>query len=385
MPRLPKGRWCSRRKRWRVQVSGVEHTLLYPSGDPIPRSDTKAAREAVRVLAGAARQERIEGPSCADLCRRYVDWLVEQGRAKPTVAATFRYLEALCLASWEGRPIAEHPAATLPPEAVYAVKPRGSKARLNFLSKVKACWRWGSEAIEGREPSVLIPVTALCRISVPAAGRREQEPPPWSLIRGMIALAWRWVAEHEPPRNSRQTLETRLRLVLCFELQAATGCRTHEAVGLRWDELRGDVVTISPSRVKTRGKGSSPRPRVFVVPPSWLAALEQARASGAWNPVWVFASPRRKKEPPIKMYGDWITSTLPSFARSVGFRWPEGFTPYSLRHALSTELYEAGESSGNAAAAAGHSPSVSEGTYRHARETAIRETFARLWRERGIG
>jgi len=112
---------------------------------------------------------------------------------------------------------------------------------------------------------------------------------------------------------------------LALRLVLLTGQRPGEVAGMRWDEIEGDLWTISARRMK--GKETHQVPLTSMT----LDILEEARAYSLGD--FVFGSSHKENEP-IRRQA--ITRAVSRHWSEMGIKEP--FTPHDLRRTLRTRL-----------------------------------------------
>ena len=172
-----------------------------------------------------------------------------------------------------------------------------------------------------------------------------------------------------------------------LELDAGTGARRGELLGLQWSDLHGDVLEIKRSlsqvgqRVFLKDTKTVTSTRTITVPPSTLKALRSHRRSQekfrqhfgeAYQGDFIFCNPDGS---PLKP--DTVSSAVSLLCRKLGL--PKGVSLHTLRHSHGSHLGAAGVPIADISKRLGHAnPGVTARIYSHAMD-ATDAGAAKAW------
>ncbi len=147
-----------------------------------------------------------------------------------------------------------------------------------------------------------------------------------------------------------------------FYLMLFSGLRTSEALGAKWEDLRGNVLILRETKNKKDHE---------VLLPFWLAeSLQDRRVEGEALSEYIFTSIKVGRE------GERLWSLRRHWRKACKMAGIRGFVPHDLRRTFATESARAGATPGQIAGALGHSsPRVTKKHYIHLQVFNARKCF----------
>lgn len=394
MPRPPRGTWDARRGIY-VAALGESYVsptsgrrrrrnvvLTYEDGTPVERDDRAGVHAALArlIAAGEAETAKAYSPTVAELFQCWIDWHRMRGTAETTIHGYLGHARRACKVPWKGRDLAGLPAADFGPEHLFTVRAsmrsRGASDGYIHASDIaiQNCFRWASQAIEGRVPLVILARNPFPPGSVRgvSAARSNRACPSWEDALAILDALDRHADRPSGPGYTKANREAARRHALAVRVVAERGCRPLEVVRLRVDEWEDKASGFVLGKHKTSRHGIA---GVIPLGPATAGRVRALIAAPDRVGPWVFAPEREERNPPTR-------EALTAWWRSNRGAIPgaERYELYSFRNCASNRLRLAGVDGRPMQLAMRHTSKVADVVYR--RDDL--EEAARVFREAGM-
>lgn len=396
MPRRPEGTWDSRRGCY-VAALGERYTddagrsrrrvvtLAYEDGTPVRRGDDAGRLAAIARLIGRNREAEIAGaaPTTAELFGRWIAWHAENGTRPSTDAGRRDLSRRVCNVPFgrAGRSIGDVLASEFGPEHVFAVRAwlrknarRGNGATSGYIRNhdkaIKACFAWAAQAIEGREPLVILKADPVRIVKSPPQYRSSRPCPTWDEMMGLLDAVDRYVERRVKGYGEAKRDDARVN-ALFVRVVGERGCRPTEVIELRVEDWDDDLGGFVLGRHKMDGVDGATGVGVIPLRPETAERVRALVNRPDRKGPWVFAPLREDPTTPSRVHykQEWWEKTR---KRIPGAR---QYPLYSFRNTASNALREAGVDDRGMRLALRQTAEVAETTYRRDR---LRQA-ARVW------
>jgi integrase len=398
MARPPKGTWDSRRAcyvaalgpsyrdaRGRVRRRAVR--LEYADGTPVAWGDRAGVLEALARLErskGVERRRKYD-PTTAELFRLWIEWHANRGGRETSDGNRRGYARRICNTPYLDGHLGDVSISEFGVEHLFHARKwlrekrgddKGAEGYVrNQDSVILAAFRWASQAVEGRDPVVLLDRNPFPPGSVrqARASRSDRPCPTWEELRAILDATDAYAGRSQKGYGGAAKEAGRTK-ALWVRVIGERGCRPREVGELRveqWDDDAGGFVL-------GRHKMSEKTGAIGVIPLS-PATAERVRAlvnlPGRRGP-WVFGPHRTEAAgpPPLRRLWEWW--------RLARERVPgaKAYSLYSFRNCVSNKLRLAGIDGRAMQLAMRHGPGVADVTYR--RDTLMEA--ARVFESAGL-
>jgi integrase len=351
MPRPPKPWWSDRDQCYYTQAGGRQSKLTHDDGSPVARGDHAGLAAALGRLLGEGPKARpVAGLDVAGVAQAWLDWSKGRGRRRKTLAGHGAILQRIVEHRHRGRTLGTLPASALGlahwSSYQRALEARGLSPRTiqAHFASLKACWRWASRPVVGRTPARLVPADPFRDAELDLTHERRR-------VRGVLTRDdVRRLLEAADAGQGPEAYR------LAARIQAESGCRTGEVLGLRWEWWRGRWWEIPADQHKTGTRTG--RARVVAVTAATAERVERWRAES--RTPWVCKPGERNRAPDRPPQPGHYLAWFRAVAAAAGV--PDA-RPYWLRDYFSNEARRAGVAAAVAARVQGHSAGVAERHY----------------------